>query len=64
MDDAEQTTGRAVAGSWIILPRVGAAVLVASVSFGLLAGLIVVIAGAGHWMWSPRQRSLGRAFGD
>jgi hypothetical protein len=52
MDDAEQKT--AVAGRWITLPRVGAAILVASVSFGLLAGLIVVIAGAGHWMWRAR----------
>jgi hypothetical protein len=54
MDDAEQKT--AVAGRWITLPRVGAAVLVASVSFGLLAGLIVAIAGAGHWMWRARAR--------
>jgi hypothetical protein len=56
MDDAEQTTGRAVAGRWITLPRVGAAVLVASVSFGLLAGLIVVVAGASLWMWQVRAR--------
>jgi hypothetical protein len=56
MDDAEQTTGRAVAGPWITLPRVGVAVPVASVGLGLVAGLIVVIAGARHWIWRARAR--------